>query len=83
MKQNNKPNVNGGKENVKVLAWFRKHKAEIELMQRLQPHSPVIALLNKILEYRSSTGRWPRLLPKSGWVLKNAFGDALPLEIQK
>jgi hypothetical protein len=79
---NNKP-MNGGKENAKVLAWFRKHKAEIELMQRLQPHSPVIALLNKILEYHNSTGRWPLLMPRSAWVLKNAFGDALPLEIQK
>lgn len=83
MKQNNKLNVNVGKENAKVLAWFRKHKAEIELMQRLQPKSQVIMLLNKIIEYHNSTGRWPLLLPRSAWVLKNAFGDALPLEIQK
>ena len=83
MKQNNKLNVNVGKENAKVLAWFRKHKAEIELMQRLQPKSQVIMLLNKIIEYHNSTGRWPMLLPRSAWVLQNAFGDPLPLEIQK
>ena len=79
---NNKP-INVGKENAKVLAWFRKHKAEIELMQRLQPHSPVIALLNRIIQYHSSTGRWPQLLPRSAIILRNAFGSIPPLEIQK
>ena len=78
---NNK--INMEKENIRILQWFKTHKNQIELLQKLQPSSPAIQLLTKILKYHSETNRWPLLLPRSATLLKNAFGSVPPLEIQK
>ena len=76
-------NENPNRENIRILTWFKTHKNQIELLQKLQPSSPAIQLLTKILKYHSETNRWPQLLPRSAIILRNAFGSIPPLEIQK
>ena len=72
---------NIGNESMRVSAWFRQHKSQIELLQRISPQSQTVRLLERIIQYHNQTGVWPTLKAESWQLLRRVFKDMPPFNM--